>query len=257
VSTLPDGTRIGVSDDSAVPLRTLSATDYLAYEPDWGLHLSDIAVAMGLTGKVSEVEPGLWHLGARSFTPSATVCIFVATRSPVPLLPLILNQHASGSSALLLIPSDCTFSSPVPTLKVMLPGGPFDGLLKGTIETFKWEHLVSAQIWNTEDLIIDTARGLAWFRGQELTRLKAETHPYNFAVAVAKEQGRTVGKRQLNELLSPGGKDDEPAKKAKSDFKNAVQASFTAAGKPFPPDAKDIFVSRNLGYALQCSARIF
>ena len=248
--------RIGVSDDPVVPLRTLSATDYLAYEPDWGSHLNDIAVAMGLAGTVNEVEPGLWYLGARSFAPSASVCIFVATRSPVSHIRLILDQHSSGASALLLIPSDCPSSAPVPTLKVTLPGGPFDGLLKRTIEMFKWEHLVPPPVWLSEDLIIDTNRGLVWYRGQELTHLKPETHAYNFAVTVAKEQGRPVGKRQLNDLLSPGRDDDETAKAAKSDFKKAVRASFAAAGRAYPPDAKDVFVARNPGYALECSGRV-
>ena len=256
VKVLPDGTRIGVSDEPIVPLRTLSATDYLAYEPDWGSHLGDIAVAMGLTGKISEVDGGLWHVGARTFAPSASVCVFVATRSPSAHFKLIVDQHSGGASSFLLIPNDCNFSSPVPTLKVTLPGGPFDGLLKGAVERFKWHQLVSPPIWNNEDLVIETTRGTAWYRGQELTHLKPETQPYKFAVCVAREQGRPVGKRRLNDLLSPGRQDDEAAKTAKSDFKKAVLASFDAAGKPCPAEAKDMFVSRNPGYALVCSARV-
>ena len=74
--------------------------------------------------------------------------------------------------------------------------------------------------------------------------------------SLIKEEGRVVAKATLNKLLSPAGTEDGIAKTAKSDFKKAVESSFTAAGRSVPPEARDIFESRTPGYVLNCSGRV-
>jgi hypothetical protein len=256
VDALADGTRVGISNDLAVPLRSLSPTDYLGYEPDWFVHLGHIASAMGLEGTVQVVEAGLWHLGARSFEPAGSVCVFLATRIPPQQTRLLLDQHSSGAQPMLLIPSDCTCAVPVRSLKISIFAGPFENLTQRMVETLGWKDQLLPRIWAQEKLVIDTTRGIAWYGDQQLTRLKQGTHAYKFAVALTKEEGRVVTKATLNKLLSPAGTEDGIAKTAKSDFKMAVQSSFTAAGRPAPEEAKDIFESRNSGYALNCSGRV-
>lgn len=256
VDALPNGTRVGISDDPAVPLRTLSPTDYLGYEPDWLVHLGHIASAMGLEGSVQMVETGLWHLGARSFEPAGSVCVFLAARSPSHQARLLLDQHSSGAQPLLLIPSDCTCAAPVKSLKVGVFTGPFENLTQRLVETLGWKDQILPRIWAPEKLVIDTTRGIAWYGDQQLTHLRSDTHAYKFAVAVIKAEGRVVAKATLNKLLSPAGTEDGIAKTAKSDFKKAVESSFTAAGKPVPLEAKNIFESRTPGYALNCSGRV-
>lgn len=256
VAVLPDGARVGTSDDPAIPLRTLSATDYLGYEPDWGVMACQIATAMGIAGGICEINPGLWHIGARTFTPQADVSVFLATRAPGEQVGLILRQHAGGSQPVLVIPSDCSCNFNVSILKADLPGGPFDALVQRLVESFGWQSLVPPPLWIKEDLIIDTSKGIVWYRGTELTNLKSETHPYKFAVAVAGAKGRVMAKRELNELLSPARQDDDAAKTAKADFIKAVRSSFVAAGLPHPTEVNELFGARTGGYALVGSARL-
>lgn len=256
VDALQNGTRVGISNDPVVPLRSLSPTDYLGYEPDWLVHLGHIATTMGLEGSVQMVETGLWHLGARSFEPAGSVCVFLAARGPSQQARLLLDHHSSGAQPILLIPNDCTCATPVKSLKVGVFAGPFGNLTQRLVETLGWKDQILPRIWAQEKLVIDTNRGIAWYGDQQLTHLRSDTHAYKFAVELIRAEGRIVAKATLNKLLSPAGTEDGIAKTAKSDFKKAVESSFTAAGRRVPPEAKNIFESRPPGYALNCSGRV-
>jgi hypothetical protein len=132
----------------------------------------------------------------------------------------------------------------VKSLKVDAFAGPFGNLTQRMVETLGWKDQVLPRIWAQEKLVIDTTRGIAWYDDQQLTQLRPDTHAYKFAVALTKENGRVVAKTTLNNLLSPAGTEDGIAKTAKSDFKKAVESSFTTAGRPVPPEARNIFQSR-------------
>jgi hypothetical protein len=137
-----------------------------------------------------------------------------------------------------------------------VPSGPYDGVIGAVVELLELQGEVSPPVWIREDLILDQSRGTAWYRRVELTKLRADTHPFTFAVAVARAGGRLVKKEELNGLLSRARGDEDVAKKAKADFITAVKASFEAAGLECPADVSQIFVSRPGGYALSATARV-
>ena len=129
-------------------------------------------------------------------------------------------------------------------------------LLQRVVETLGLQTQVPYSLWLNVDLILDTRSGVAWYRRTELTDLKAHSHPFKFAVEVARAQGNLVSKQQLNEVLSEARRDDEAAKAAKRDFIRLLQSSLKKAGVVCPSDTTKIFRSSPGGYALSATATV-
>lgn len=249
-------TIIGTSEDPAVGLRTLTSSDVAGYELDIERVAGEIAVALELDGAVAEIATGVWSLGRRPLSSTVTLAVFIAMRRPSADAGSVIRDASRGARPLLLVARGCSSEIEIPQLTCLAPNGPYDGLTAGAVEQLELQDEVAPPVWIREDLILDRTRGTAWHRRVELTKLRVDTHPFTFAVAVAQAGGRLVKKEDLNALLSRARGDEDVAKKAKSDFIAAVKASFDAAGVECPPDVSQIFVSRSGGYALNATARV-
>jgi hypothetical protein len=111
-------------------------------------------------------------------------------------------------------------------------------------------------LWSQEPLLIDEGTGRAWYRGQELTKLQPNSHPFRFAALVARAKGKAVGTNQLNSILSHGRDDSSTAKTAKADFIKAVKASYKADRREPPADVSWVFASIHGGYRLNVGALV-
>lgn len=249
-------TIVGTSDDPAIGLRTLTSSDIAGYELDVARVGGEIAAALELEGAVAEIATGVWSLGRRSLSPTVTLAVFVAMRRPSGDAASVIRDASKGARPTLLLPRGCSSDIEMPHVACRVPSGPYDGVIGAVVELLELQGEVPPPVWIREDLILDQSRGTAWYRRVELTKLRADTHPFTFAVAVAQAGGRLVKKEDLNGLLSRARGDEDVAKKAKADFITAVKASFEAARRECPADVSQIFVSRPGGYALSATARV-
>jgi hypothetical protein len=257
VEAVDPTTIVGVSDDPAIGLRTLTSSDFSGYELDVAHVARELVTALELDGSSGEIVNGIWSLGRRSLSSSVSLAVVLASRRPSEdTAPLIREAGKGATHVVLLVPLGCSSGLDVSQIECRLPTGTHVALLGKIIEQLGLQGEVSPAVWLREDLLLDQSRGSAWFRGLELSKLRANTHPFAFAMAVARAQGRVVKKDDLNALLSPARGDEDVAKKAKADFIAAIKASFEAAGRDCPTDVATIFVARAGGYALNASARV-
>jgi hypothetical protein len=256
VEALDASTILGTSDDPAIGLRTLTSSDVAGYELDVDRVTGGMAAALGLEGAIAEIATGVWSLGRRSLSSTVTLAVFVALRRPSGESAGVIRDASKGARPVLLVPRGCSSENEIPQVTCFVPSGPYDGLVGAAVERLELQDEVAPPVWIRDDLILDPCRGTAWYRRVELTKLRMDTHPFTFAVAVAQAGGRLVKKEDLNALLSRARGDEDVAKKAKSDFIAAVKASFEAAGLECPTDVSQIFVSRPGGYALCSPARV-
>jgi hypothetical protein len=256
VVQVDEQTTIGISDDPAIGLRTLTSSDYAGFQLDVLGLAKTVSTNLQLDGKIHEPCDGVWSLGIRPLTSSTTVSVFLLTRAPSVDTPKLIRNSCKSEIPVLLIPHDCSCDIDMACISIKVLGGPYGGLIKQIVEQLELQDQVPPPLWAPEDLIIDCKKKTAWYRQQELTELKADSHPFRFAIQVAQAQGRTVAKETLNDSLSPSRLDGDAAKTAKSDFIKAVKKSFQMASQTCPPEVGDIFWSQSGGYALKTSARV-
>lgn len=247
---------IGVSDDPAIAVRTLTSSDVMGYELDVSWVARAIAGALGLDGTIREITSGIWVLGQRTLAPGATVAAFLATRQPADTAAHSVRAACNGARPVLLVPTGRVAEGDVAQLECRVPQGPHDGLLGRIVESLNLQDQVSPAVYRTEELIIDPKKGAVWYCGVALTKLQAGTQPFRFAEKVAAAQGQVVTKEALREHLSPANDDEALVKKAKADFVKRVEESFAEAGTDCPATVKEIFKSQSGGYALKATAHI-
>jgi hypothetical protein len=245
---------VGISDDPAIGLRTLTPSDYVGYELDVLALAKKVALSLQLDGKAHETSTGVWSLGTRALTSSVTVAVFLVTREPSSDTSRLIQSSYKSTRPVLLIPHDCLCEIDLPMVPVRLLTGSLEGLIRQVVVQLDLQDQLPPPVWAAEDLIIDNKRGIAWYKKHELSELKHGTHAFSFALSVTRAQGRPVSKNELCESLSPKRPDNDSAKEAKSAFITAVKKSFEKASLPPPAEVNDIFVSRSGGYALKSSA---
>ena len=255
VEAVDANTIVGLSEDAAIPLRTLTPSDVMGYELDVTVVAGEIGAALELQG-AGGIADGVWSLGRRVLSPSVTIAAFLASRAPANGAAHAIRASANGARPVLLVPLNRATREDVPQIECRLPTGPYDGLVGSIVERLNLQDLVSPAVWLREDLILHPENGAAWYRGVPLSKLRADSHPFKFALEVVRAGGRPVTKAALNAVLSPASNDDSVAKKAKKDFIDRVTASFEEAGQECPADVKEVFISQGGGYVLNATARL-
>jgi hypothetical protein len=247
---------IGVSDDPAIAVRTLTSSDVMGYELDVSRVATDIARALGVEEATREITSGIWLLGQRTLAAGATVAVCLATRQPLDTAAHSVRAASNGARPVLLVPTGRVAEGDVTQLECRVPQGPYDSLLGRIVERLNLQDQVSPAIYRTEDLILDPKKGVAWYRGVPLTKLLPETQFFRFAERVARARGALVTKEDLREYLSPKNPDESIVRKAKADFVKRVEESFAAANMECPAEVKEIFKSQSGGYILKATAHI-
>ena len=252
-----NGELIGASDDDAVGTRLLTSSDIEGYQLEPSQLAQEIQQKLGLQGGCRELSSGLWCLGQRTFQTSNSIAVFLCLRQPGDAVAAVVNSEAKTRGTAVILYPECGHNPSASGAGVAcrLPHGPYDNVLEGIIVQLGWQNTVPANLWSAADLILDPGKGDAWYRSVQL-ELRADTHAFKFALAVAKANGNVVTKQALNELLSESRTDDEPAKKAKSQFIKAVEASYKARGLPIPLEIKQFIVAKAGGYVMQGTARV-
>jgi len=256
VVALYPNTLVGISDDDAIHMRTLTPSDVGGYELDLAPLAGEMSKALSLEGAVREVVSGVWLLARLPLRQSQGLNLLLVGRRPLESDAAIIRNATQGSNCMLLVPTGCASGLGFPEIECSLPQGPYDCVLERIVVQLALQNELSPPLWIRDDLILQEGQGRAWYRKVELTTLRVDSHPFKFASAVAKAGGRVVPRGELNELLSPSRTDGDVAKKAKLDFIKAVETSFERADVKCPPEARKIFGSRGGGYAIDVSARI-
>ncbi len=247
---------VGVSEDPAINLRTLTVSDVEGFELD-GRRLADrFQAELHLVGPVAEVDDGILLLGHLTLSESVTISLFLALREPSADAEQRIRGAAQSMHVALIAPLGCRGDLGVPQVTTSLRAQPDGRLLPRVIERLKLQDVLDPPLWAREELIFHEERGQVWFKGELLTKLTAGTSPYKFALEVARAKGRLVTKNELNDLLSASRTDGETARAAKLGFLRALKNSFEAAGKANPPEAKGIFASPNHGYRINVTSLV-
>jgi hypothetical protein len=252
------GALIGASEDQAIGTRLLTSSDVEGYQLDPSQLAQEIQLKIGLQGECRELDNGLWCLGQRVFEPGKAIAVFLCLREPSNSVAALVESEAKTRGAAVMLYPQCGRNpvSPGAGVACRLPHGPYDDVLEKIIVQLGWQNTVPANLWSSADLILDATRGLGWYRAVELTELRADTHAFKFAFAVAKARGSVVTKQELNSLLSASRSDDEPAKKAKAAFVRAVETSYKVRGLASPSEIRALIIPKSGGYALQGTAKV-
>lgn len=245
---------IGVSDDPAIAVRTLTPSDLMGYQLDITWVARAIASTLGLDGTIREITSGIWFLGMRTLAASVNIAVFLASRQPTDTAAFSVRAACNGAQPVLLVPTGRVAEGDVKLIECRLPQGPHDGLIGQIVESLSLQSQVPPGSYRTEDLIIDPKKGEAWYLKTLLSKLKSDTHPFKFAEKVAAAQGQVVAKEALRKYLSYANDNEEIVRKAKSDFVRLVEESFREAGKDCPRTVKEIFKPKAGGYALNTTA---
>jgi hypothetical protein len=247
---------VGLSEDPAIGLRTLTASDVQGYEPDVPRLIQKFQNDLQLIGQSREIENGVWTLGTRVLCATVTLNVILALREPSGDAERLIRNSVQGAHTVIVIPVGCHCAMELSQVQAHLHTEQFAELLASIVERLDLQNIVPPPVWARESLVFHEGLGQAWFQGELLTKLKEGSNPFRFALAVARAKGRLVKKDELNSLLSESRTDGETARAAKRDFQRAIEGSFLAAGKACPPEAKEIFAAPNHGYRLITSARV-
>lgn len=250
-----DGSTVGVSDDPSIPLRSLTSSDATGYELDLGRAVAEVAGAIGLEDMPQELSPGLWRLGRRRLSPSMSFEALLVSRAPTPAITTVIQRVMSTCRVAVLVPDRCVYPDML-SVPCRFPRGPYDDLLTDIVERLGAADDVPLTEWRSDDLLIDVPSGRAWYRQVLLTDLKPGTHPFNFAVRLARAPGRVVEAQTLKQELSGKRTDDDVAKKAKAAFLRAVRTSFASIGQELPTDIAHIVETVKGGYRLAVSGYV-
>jgi hypothetical protein len=249
-------TYVGVSEDPAIGLRTLTASDVKGYAFDVVPLMEKLHSDLVLQAQGGEIDSGIWRLGHRVLSASVTLDVFLALREPSAETAKLIRAATATTHVVLIVPHGCDCTLDIPHVAAHLHGGSYGDLLATIVTRLGLQNEVSPVLWAPEELILDTVRGQAWYRRVELTTLQPHSHAFSFAVMVARARGLLVKTHDLNDRLSASRKDSEAAKTAKTDFLKSIKTSFKAKGLDYPPEVSAIFASPNGGYRLVASARV-
>lgn len=253
VHRLPDDQLVGISDDPAVSIRTLSPSDVDGLELDVQRVAKNVQRALELNGPVTEVEPGLLCIGSRELAAGISPTIHLALREPSPGGLAALRERCKGLAAV-IVPPNRSLPDGIPFVGCRLPGGPFDRVWEQIVDRLGVRDRVPPHIWlaGRAEFVICTSRQAAWMNGKVVEGLRPGGHPFRFAVAVARASGGVVPKEALHKMLS-ATPDDQVVKHAKRDAQEALKAALKAAGLD-PAAATKVFLPKDGGYAMGVSA---
>ncbi len=252
VETLSPHTTIGVSDDVAIPIRTLTESDVEGLELDIERVANGVATALALTGGVREVAAGLWMLGSRALVQHRSIAVFFASRAPSDSVAATIHGAVGSNTPVVLCPEGC--APPVganPWIPCRVPFGPYDDLLMKIVYALNLERVVPAWLWAPEDLVVDEAQGVVWFQGTQLL-VDSNTNAFKLVAALAKRGSEFQDNEDLNQAISASRKDSETAKQAKRAWNAVVKKTFSAKGLPIPAE---MIRSRTGGYELAVAVR--
>ncbi len=256
VEQIEKGEYIGISDDPDIGVRTLTATDRKGYKLDFQKIVGEIGKKLGLNTDGEIIANEIISLGSWSQS-LENIQVYLAISEPLNDSLALINDHSKGRKHILIIPEMCPYKGNIPCVSVKIPDLYFNDLLGDIVRALGIEKEIPPPIWHQEDLIIDCGQNRVWFKGCEILKLDPLSHPFKFALHVAKANGNIVKKDELNKLLSPSSHDDRVASKAKADFLTKVKESFDAVGKGRPDDISKIFRTiTRVGYAVNCSATV-
>jgi hypothetical protein len=249
-----DGGAYGVSNDAAVPSRTLSMTDRegLRFLPD--RLASRLAADMELTGAPRDTEvPGLSLIGTRDLG-GMKIAVFLASERPSPSLYVdaLFLRHAPGSHHVVVVPPGESVSH-VPF--VMLPSlaPPYDEVLPQALHSLQLQDLVEGNLlFPRASLVVDAKFQKAWLDG---IPLPLQGQAFTFAHTLARAGGAVVSDDQLRRELS-ATRDSQVVRESKAATKKVIHAAFQAAGRA-PPSFETVFARAGGGHrvGVRCAAR--
>ncbi|MEJ1962952.1 MAG: hypothetical protein WDO56_15945 [Gammaproteobacteria bacterium] len=249
-----DGTIAGIGSDS---FSVLTESHTLGYELEWSKLSDEIARHLELTGERSDLGDGIWILGRRMLVPNHSIAIFIAYRRPSQDVLLRINASAHGDQALLVVPDDCAFTSAVPCVSSRLPAGPHGDLLGAVVKRLGLQDTVPPWVWIRDDLIFNIKSGKVWYRKVELVDLQVGTHPYKFALLMARSSANLVEKATIRKELSTSAGDDQVARQARTDFIARVRSSYKKIGQTCPSELDEFFKAvPSRGYKQNGTAKV-
>lgn len=249
------GEVVGISDDSDIGVRTLTATDLEGYKLDVERLARFISDSLSLSSEYKEISTEIISLGWRILSPSTKVKVFLATSPPSANASILMNHHAPGARPVLIIPEGCNYNGAIPYISANLTNLYFDNLFGDLVKALGIQGEVPAREWNSHDLIIDLKHNRIWYKEIELDRVNFNEHDYKLALEIVRKKGEVVQTVSLNELLSPDPDDynEKLAHRAKSKFMKKINSALEERGYA-KCNPKDIFETKGGGYALNCSA---
>lgn len=240
VISIDESTFYGVGGDSAVPSRTLTATDLDGFELQPELLRQLLRSRFGITAASS---PWDGHDPVLDLGPvrvgEQRLYLAYAIRRPSAGAGDRLQRRAGGAPAVLLCPSTDVAATETPVALLEHPVPTREEAIRHGITAAGLRDAVPALYIAPEGarLVVDRTRGMVWVDGHHIPGLKPETHPFRFVTILAEAMGRPLESLTIKSALSDARQDEDTVTRvAKTKANRAIRAAMAAAGRAFSDD---------------------
>lgn len=247
---LEDGSIIGIPATSESKIHDLTPTHVEGWTLDLTAFCTRVAQSLN-TGTEPVVGRDAAYLGRRAWN-GHLADFYFAFRMPTDIddFEKRIRGWRTDGTPVLVLPTGCALRSSIATVTLADLNGDFGRVLPDAVGALKWNTFVPLRdrVQPTTRLALDLPRGEISLDGVPLA-VKPESHPFRLLVMLADGGGRVVSKDNINKLLSPHRNDDEAAKAAVRDAREAIRRAL----QQVPPSVGrnyDVIVNRAPGYLL-------
>lgn len=244
VVSLEENKYYGVSSDSSLSSRTLTATDLDGFElqPELFRQLLRSRLEITATSSSWDDRDPILDLGPVSVGEHRLYLAY-AIRRPSTGVGGRLQVRAGGAPVVLLCPSADVPAIDASTARLEHTVPTKEQALRLSIDAAGLRGAVPAVYSAPEGarLVVDRTRGMVWIDGQLIPALKPETQPFQFVTLLAEAMGRPVESLMIKAALSDARQDEDTVtRQAKTKANRAIREAMAAAGRefaadPFPP----------------------
>jgi len=235
-----EGEYYGVSAETHVPSRSLTATDLDGLELIPERLRQDLRSRLGISGAAVawDNQQDLLDLGTIEIG-DQRLRLTYAIRPPRTGTGTSLRALAAGAHPVVLVPSTPFGSSELPIALLETPLPSRQEAVRLAVSATGLTDAVPA-LHSAPDgvrLVVDTIRGTMWVDGIEICGLKPDTQPFRFVEFVARQTPAAVSAQELARAIS-GARDDgtTAARQAKASAKKSICDALAAAGRDFSED---------------------
>ena len=233
----------GVSQEPAVPSRSLSPTDVDGLELDLGAFGRFLRARYGASGPPAATPRGVVDVGVVEVGALRFRLFYAVSAPPIDAGSRLAELALHEDQAVLLLPARGLGTTRLPEVPLTRALPDRASILRAIIAATRTQQQVPAVFYapSRARLVVDRQLGAIWVDGVPITSLRCDTYAFAFVVAVAEAQGAALPRYDLGIRLAPSAGDpDGLARKQKLSAKHAIIDALADAGRqldvgdPFP-----------------------
>ena len=233
----------GVSQEPAVPSRSLSPTDVDGLELDLGAFSRFLRERYGASGPPAPTPRGILDVGVVEVGALRYRLFYAISAPPIDAGSRLAELALHEDHPVLLLPARGRGTTHLPEVPLTRAVPDRASVLRATITATRTQLRVPAVHYAPARarLVVDRRRGAIWVDGVAITSIRSDTYAFEFVAAMSEAQGAALPRYDLGILMAPStGDPDGRARKQKGIAKHAIIDALAEAGReldvgdPFP-----------------------